>query len=747
MDASKITELRQKQNTVYLHRSNTVDSSTMTWRNQIQSSKYIKGVATCTGLQNTDVPTEAVCPNGDGTFSFGGGGKQMTLATGSSQQYPSVYRGAAGSASAVYSSDKILLQKAGRAYCAELITDQDAYTILPNCVTANTNGPTPSNPNPAVNNQDTNPYLPPFDTYHQFKNAPAPVIDQNKKHYVQYCDGCVTETHATRYGWPLWMVGTSGSLVISNSVAYYGDYVFVTGTFKGTVRVYDGTPTLPSITERPTITMTSASANLDAFLITYDQSGKILWFSTIQTVSGTQTTAYRVVADATGIYVSGYMDGTISMYDGLSRDNYLTYGPIRASLAPASSALFVIKYTMNGYLEWSTMVDGIQSQTGPAGPEIQPTLMSHMCTDGKNVYLCNSIDSTTAMVTVYGSDGAAALTLTNGGNGDSQQAILVQYNSTSGMANWATRTTGSLTGPGYAGTTSAEGLVCDANNVYMTGYFNNTANYYHAVTPGAPTFGPSQAVITNGSNNGMYIVAYNKAGTFQWVNQGNIASPMFIPNGIQLTVDATGVYVVVPFPDVISFNNNPKPPGGGLFLQLINTGGASTYNIGIVKYTLAGYLVWVNKIMNVDNTSGNVATNGFSLSSDGSGLYVTGGFGRDTIGLYQSSTTGDPSPQAATLSTAGGTNMNAFLVKYNLLGALQWSTLIGRSGSYAYGFGVSTNTNVIYVTGMANNAIDLYHSNGLSQPNKIAASLDPGAGIYFYSYVAKYNQAGQVLFG
>ena len=745
MDASKITELRQKQNTVYLHRSNTVDSSTMTWRNQIQSSKYIKGVATCTGLQNTDVPTEAVCPNGDGTFSFGGGGKQMTLATGSSQQYPSVYRGAAGSASAVYSSDKILLQKAGRAYCAELITDQDAYTILPtSSVIVNTNGPTSDNPNPAVNNQDTNPYLPPFDTYHHLKNPPAPVIDQNQKHYVQYCDGCVIEPVVTRYGWPLWMVGAAGSLIISNSVAYQGDFVFVTGTFKGTIRVYDGIPTQPPVEETPTITMTSASSNLDAFLITYDQSGKILWFTTMQTVSGTQTTGYSVVTDATGIYVSGYMDGTINIYDGLMRDNYLTYGPIRASLASTLPALFVVKYTTYGYVEWSTMVDGITSQTAPLGPQIQPTRMSQLCTDGKNVYLCQSIDSITATVTVYGSDGVAALTLTNGGNGNSQQAFLVQYNSTTGMTNWATRMTGSLTGPGYPGTTSAHGLVCDANHVYITGYYNHTANYYDAVTPGSPIFGSSQAVITNSINNGMYIAAYNKSGAFQWVNVGNIASPTFIPNGIQLTVDGTGVYVVVPFPGVISFNTTPA---GGSFVQLINTGGSSTYNIGIVKYTFAGSVIWINKILNVDNTSGNAATIGFSISSDGSGLYVTGGFGQNTIGLYQSSTTGDPTPQVATLSTAGGTNMNTFLVKYNLLGTLQWSTLIGRSGSYAYGYGVSANTNVIYVTGTANNAVDLYHSNGLSQPNKIATSLVPRAGTYFYSYVAKYDHAGQVLFG
>jgi hypothetical protein len=202
--------------------------------------------------------------------------------------------------------------------------------------------------------------------------------------------------------------------------------------------------------------------------------------------------------------------------------------------------------------------------------------------------------------------------------------------------------------------------------------------------------------------------------------------------------------VIVPFPGAISFTTTP---GGGSFVQLINTGGSSTYNIGIVKYTFTGSVVWINKILNVDNTSGNAPTIGFSISSDGSGLYVTGGFGQNTIGLYQSSTTGDPTPQVATLSTAGGTNMNTFLVKYNLLGTLQWSTLIGRSGSYAYGYGVSANTNVIYVTGTANNAVDLYHSNGLSQPNKIATSLAPRAGTYFYSYVAKYDHTGQVLFG
>jgi len=180
MDASQITKLRQKQQTQYIDRNKPVDSSTMIWRNQIQSSKYIKGVATCTGLKQTNVPTEAVCSNGDGTFSFGGSGKQMSIAMGSTQKYASVYRGAAGSASETYSSDKILLQKAGQHYCAELISEPQQYVVLPQCFTTNTNGP-------EIVNDMTNPYLPQFDTYYELKNKCFPSIDQNQKHRVEPC--------------------------------------------------------------------------------------------------------------------------------------------------------------------------------------------------------------------------------------------------------------------------------------------------------------------------------------------------------------------------------------------------------------------------------------------------------------------------------------------------------------------------------------------------------------------------------
>jgi hypothetical protein len=742
MDASKITELRQKQNTVYIKRANTVDSSTMTWMNQIQSSKYIKGVATCTGLQNTNVPTEAVCANGDGSCSYGGRGKQTTLATGSTRQYRSVLSGAAGSASEVYSSDKILLQKAGRQYCAERITEQDAYTVLPTCYNVNTNGPTSDNPTPSINNQ-VNPYLPAFDTYYQFKNKSGSTIDKNAKHFVKSCNGCVIEPVVTRYGWPLFMVGMdSSSYSISNSITYTSDSVIITGTFMGTIDVYDGNIT-PTITGSPLTRLVSTSPTIpDAFIMKYDVSGKLQWYTTIATITGTQTTGYSVITDSTGIYVSGYMDGTVQFYNGTNRDIYFARGSPVASLTTSSAALFVVKYTMLGYAQWVTQIDNIV-QLAAIGPEIQATLMNGICTDGQNVYVCNDFATSAVAYSANGLNAPSSALSFSTSNG-STQACLVQYNASTGVVNWGTQMTSQLMTD--LGMSNAMGMVCDTNKVYFSGYFNTAMAYYQPATPANPTFGAPINTVTNGMNNSMFIMSYSKSGVFQWINQGNIASTLFVSNGVQLALDASGVYVLTPFPEAISLLNNPYTGTYGSFVQLINTGGSNTYNIGIIKYSLAGSIVWLNKIMNVDNGRNNVSTNGFSISSDGSALYVTGGFGVNTIGLYNSSNT-DPTPQIATLATAGGTNMNTFLIKYNLLGALQWSTLIGKAGSFAYGYGVSSNTNIIYVTGMANGSIDLYNSRGTSQPTTIGASIVRAPGSYFYAYVAKYDSNGQVAIG
>lgn len=218
MDASQITKLLQKQNTRYINRNQTVDSSTLIWKNQIESSKYIKGVPTCDGQQNCNVPTNPCCAdqvgvNGQlqntGINSFGGSGRTTSIQNGSSQQFLNVLSGASGSASQVYSSESITLQRAGRESCGVTSSTEpnypaNSYVVLPggdpagsnaqlqnpSCsyLCTNTNGPVNGKDVPVNNN--LNPYLPQFDTYYKFKNPSAQCVncpDQNQKHFVKQC--------------------------------------------------------------------------------------------------------------------------------------------------------------------------------------------------------------------------------------------------------------------------------------------------------------------------------------------------------------------------------------------------------------------------------------------------------------------------------------------------------------------------------------------------------------------------------
>lgn len=209
MDASQITKLLQKQHTRHIQRPQTVDASTLTWKKQLLSSTHVQGLHEPSA---TLVPCcQEPSPEDLATFlpistpppqAYGGQGKQTTLTTGSTMQFPNVFSSATGSASQVYSADRLLLQKAGKHACAiESSLPCSTPITLPACYCRNTNLPTEEQAAAGTANPQSNPYLPPFDTYYRFKRPCDPVRDQNQKHHVLTChtrfpstsDGCVLE--------------------------------------------------------------------------------------------------------------------------------------------------------------------------------------------------------------------------------------------------------------------------------------------------------------------------------------------------------------------------------------------------------------------------------------------------------------------------------------------------------------------------------------------------------------------------
>uniref|UniRef100_A0A6C0DFR7 Uncharacterized protein n=1 Tax=viral metagenome TaxID=1070528 RepID=A0A6C0DFR7_9ZZZZ len=136
MDASKITELRQKRANVFINRAQTVDSSTLTWNNMIQASKYVAtqnpvknfaGCTTCGGMSQVATGTAGVTP---GAIMMPG---QTVLYPNPPPLKPNPLFNNKGSGSFVYSSESITLQRAGQATCGVATVNQQQYITLPRC--------------------------------------------------------------------------------------------------------------------------------------------------------------------------------------------------------------------------------------------------------------------------------------------------------------------------------------------------------------------------------------------------------------------------------------------------------------------------------------------------------------------------------------------------------------------------------------------------------------------------------------
>lgn len=151
MDASKITELRMKQANRYVNRAACVDSSTLTWQNQIRSSTFIPSLVAGSPAYNQPNQCQNCSAESKIALSSNSVGAVAAL-------YPNPMRGS-GSATTVYSSDKVTYYNAGQAACGaaplNIVTDQfsassSQYIINPECFCSEIN----------TFDKPFNPYLP-----------------------------------------------------------------------------------------------------------------------------------------------------------------------------------------------------------------------------------------------------------------------------------------------------------------------------------------------------------------------------------------------------------------------------------------------------------------------------------------------------------------------------------------------------------------------------------------------------------
>ncbi len=440
------------------------------------------------------------------------------------------------------------------------------------------------------------------------------------------------------------------------------------------------------------LSLNSTNNTQDVFIVKYNTLGKALWSARVGSAGA--DIGYGITTDSAGnVYVTGQSSFGINMASFNSDGTAFT-----TTLANSGgNDTFVVKYNTSGFVQWVARVASTGTDIGFA-----------ITTDsGGNVYVTGQGGSAT--VTAFSSNGTAfATTLSNSGSGD---AFIVKYN-TSGIVQWVARVATVLAADiGYGIATDSSG------NVYVTGQAGSgTVTAFNSDGSAFAT-----TLVSSGGTD-TFIVKYNTSGLVQWL--ARVASTGQ-DLGYGIATDSGGnVYVTGQGGQatVTAFNFN----GTSFVTTLSNSGGTDAF---VVKYDTTGLVQWVAKIASTG------ADIGFAITTDSGGnVYVTGQGGSATVTAFNSNGTSF----ATTLPNSGGGD--AFIVKYNTSGVVQWVARIASIGSdIAYGIATDSSGNV-YITGQGGNIriLSAFNSNGTAFGTTIANSGSTD------TFIVKYNTSGFV---
>ncbi len=234
-------------------------------------------------------------------------------------------------------------------------------------------------------------------------------------------------------------------------------------------------------------------------------------------------------------------------------------------------------------------------------------------------------------------------------------------------------------------------------NIYITGYFQNTANFNPAGT----------ANLTSAGSNDIFLAKYDASGNYVWAkSMGGTGSDI----GNSVALDASGnAYITGHFAGTANFN-----PSGTA--NLISAGGEDIF---LAKYDASGNYLWANQM---GGTGNDVA---LSVALDAIGnAYITGYF-QGTANFNPAGT--------ANLTSAGGNDI--FLAKYDASGNYVWANRMGGTGNdVGHSVALDASGNA-YITGSFNGTANF-------NPSGTANLTSAGSNDIF---LAKYDASGNYV--
>jgi len=370
--------------------------------------------------------------------------------------------------------------------------------------------------------------------------------------------------------------------------------IYITGYFKNTVDFDPGVSTA---------NLTSVGGN-DIFFAKYDSSGNYIWAKSIGSTSFYDRSFSITIDDSNNVYIIGYFDGTADFDPGTGIANLTPVG---------SLALFFAKYDSSGNYIWAKSIES------PGGDDS----FSITTDNSGNVYISGGFKATSDF-----DPGPDTAILIWTGSFIYSDIFLAKYNK-NGNYLWAI-SIGSITILGNQPIETSFSIATDTfSNVYITGYFNNIADF----DPGAGT-----DYLTSVGSNDIFFAKYDSSGNYIWAK--SIGSK-FVDRGHSISVDSHGnINLTGYFRDTADFD-----PGVGIS-NLISVGGSDIF---FAKYDTEGNYIWAKSIGSINGDVGH------SIAVDNKGNVHLTGFFSGTADF-------DPGDDNVNLTPIG--NNDIFLAKY-----------------------------------------------------------------------------------
>ena len=374
-----------------------------------------------------------------------------------------------------------------------------------------------------------------------------------------------------------------------------------------------------------------------------------------------------IAVDGSGnTYITGHFESTVDFDSGDDVFNLTSFG---------SFDIFLVKYDSDGSFVWAKNIGGSYDDAGS----------SITVDEIGNIYVTGGFEGT-----VDFDPGGSTFKLKSFGGAD----IFMAKYASDGSFIWAK----SIGSSSYDAGSSIH--VDGSGNIYITGYFEDTADF----DPGSET-----VTLTSRGSVDIFIAKYTSDGSFVWAKSVGSTSD---DAGTNISVDDYGnIYVFGFFEGTADFD-----PGVGTF-NLINAG---FFDIFISKYAPNGSFIWAKSVGGTYYDIGR----GYA---DGSGnIYMTG--------AYAGTVDFDPGSDVFNLTSAG--KADVFIAKYSTDGNFVWAKNLAGSAN-GEGTSISFDANEdIYITGAYEETVD----------------FDPGNGVFNLTsagqadvFIAKYSSDGNFI--